>query len=174
MMRRVLLASVLALLFAGLGALAGTAVHWKVIQPSDAELLAAAREVTPSGFSATDMLGVSGQWAPSFDRGSVHWDAHSEEAFDSEAVDPAAALTSDGWQVEEVVRTGTMVEVDASRSGMLVSIRVRSAPDDGIEASISLTRSGQAPGLSLVVAAGALLGAVGGAVLGSRLGRRRP
>lgn len=157
--RRTALTVLLAVAFSAVGALAGAGLHWFVVQPSDDELLAVAREVDLAGVVPSSGPVVTGRWAPSFDRGLVVAEGRAEV----NAPEVAADLEADGWTVDEVAERGAAQTVSASRGGVDIDVHLR-----GGEATVRLTRGDVVPSLAVAVLLGAVVGAVGGALLGRR------
>lgn len=92
MLKRGAFRVLLAVALAGAGALFGAGLHWWVVQPTDAELIATAREVDLPGFAGADRPRVTGAWAPSFTRGIVHRDAVSTGTLGESAALASKAL----------------------------------------------------------------------------------
>lgn len=163
----------LAVAVAGAGALLGAAVHWWVLQPSDAELVTTAREVVLPGFAGSDEPRVTGAWAPSFTRGVVHWDAASDEPLGASATATTTALRGEGWTVTEEAVGERSGDVVATRAGLVLSVHLRAASDSETRASVELRRGSTTPSLAALVVGGAVFGAgVGTALARPRTGRR--
>ncbi|WP_155855237.1 hypothetical protein [Actinotalea ferrariae] len=160
----------LALVLAGAGALLGAAVHWWVVQPSDAELVATARTVGLPGFAGQDQPQVTGAWAPSSARGVVHWDTTSPTPLSPAGTAVVAALEEQGWTVTESGRTWDVV---ATRPGRVLTVHLRTAPDGGTHASVSLERGPTTASLRALVVGGAATGGVVAAALAAAHARRR-
>ncbi|MBO0898743.1 hypothetical protein J1G44_07110 [Cellulomonas sp. zg-ZUI199] len=156
----------LALVLAGVGGVGGAVVHWFVVQPSDDELRAAAADLPLHGFRDVGGRGISGRWAPSFDRGSLHWDAVSESVVTT--WDVADALRDEGWTVEDPGDGGV---VHGRRDRVVVDVRPWGLEDGGTTASIAVGRGDVPPSPGLTAALGAAVGALLG-VLGGVLGGR--
>lgn len=169
--RRAALGAFFAVLVTSVGALAAYAFHWYVVQPSDDELLAHAREIEVPGLVADGEPVVVGAWAPSFDRGSVVLDATADASVDGVVVQ--AALTSQGWEVVELRTRGPSEIVTASRGAVDLVVRVP-PPQDGVSTvTVELTRGDVSPSLTVTVLLGTGLGLAAGAWLGVRVARRQ-
>jgi hypothetical protein len=160
----------LGLVLAGVGAVAGTAFHWFVIEPSDDELLSAAEEVRLTGYTG-DEPALDAFWAPSMTRGSAHWDTVSDGPLDAEAV--AADLSDAGWTITgtEPGATNATARVHAVDGRLAAGVFLSSDPDGGTHASISVSRRTLPPTLTACVLVGTLVGAAGGSWLGWRVAR---
>ena len=168
--RRAALSVLFAVLLAAVGAAAAYAFHWYVVQPSDGELLAQARQIELPGLVTDGDPAVSGKWAPSFDRGSVVFDATADATVDGAVV--RTALEAQGWEGVEV-QTGAMSQtVTAARGAIDLDARVW-PPDAGVvDVTVELMRGDSVPSLSVTVLLGACLGVVAGAWIGARATRR--
>lgn len=165
---------VVAVLCAGLGAGAAAALHWYVVQPSDDELRAVAAGLTLEGFGSTDGRDVSGAWAPSFERGEVHWDAVSERQVTVD--DVADELRAQGWAVRTRATPAGGGTVHGERGRFLTWLTLLEGADGGTRASIAVGRGPASPPLGVTVGtgagAGAVVGAVCAALLAAALARR--
>lgn len=168
--RRAAICVLLAVLLGAVGATAAYAFHWYVVQPSDDELLAQARQIELPGLVTDRDPAVSGKWAPSFDRGSVVLDATADATVDGAVV--RTALEAQGWEGVEV-QTGVQSQtVTASRGAVDVAVRAWS-PDAGVvDVTVELMRGDSVPSLTVSVLLGAGLGVVAGAWIGARATRR--
>lgn len=164
--RRAALSVLAAVLLAAVGATAAYAFHWYVVQPSDGELLAQARQIELPGLVADGDPVVGGTWAPSFDRGSVVLDATADATVDGAVV--RTALQAHGWEGVEVQAGARSQTVTASRGAIDVAVRVWS-PDAGVvDVTVELMRGDGVPSLAVTVLLGAGLGVVAGAWIGAR------
>ncbi len=170
-LRCVALTVLLALVLGAAGALGGAAFHWYVVQPSDEELLAVAREVDLEGLGPMRPLVIAGKWAPSLDRGRVMWDAESDGAHSR--ADVIAELDAEGWTVDRVAERGAADLVSASRDGVELDVRLRASDWGGTEATVSLARGHAVPSLTATVVLGAVAGALAGVALGPAVRRPR-
>ena len=173
---RVALVVVLALCGAALGAIGATVLHWNVVQPSDDDLRSAARGVSLSGFTTRDSMAVSGAWAPSFDRGVVHWDAVTDRAVTVD--DLAAELRAEGWTVDAGQDPDGSGTLHGVRQPYYLGITLLPAKDVGATVSVVVGRGQITPSLAtsmrLGIAAGGAIGACVGVVLVRRYGRSHP
>ncbi len=168
-LRRAARCILVAVLLAGAGAVGGLALHWYVVQPTDAELIAMARGIDIDGLVTSGEPVVSGRWAPSFDRGGVLVGAASGAEVSGAGV--AATLEAQGWEVHDVsVRTSSQT-VHASRGGVDVDVHMREGEAAATEATVWLSRGDGAPSLTTTVVLGAVVGALGGLALGRRRAR---
>lgn len=169
---RTAVAVALALPVAALGGAAAAAAHYVLVQPSDDELRAVAAEVVPEGFTVLEPPAVSGAWPPAFYRGQVFSRALTDAAPDPTGL--AASLSDAGWELREVERSaegGTGVY--AGRDGVEVAVFLEPRPADrGTVLSVSVRRGEAVPSYPVLVGAGLVVGAAGGAVAGARLGGR--
>lgn len=138
----------LALALAPLGALAGFAAHWNIIQPSDADLEDAARTLVGTPIGHDGDLVASGGFAPTFTRGYVHWDVESDVALDAPAVVSAAERA--GWHVDAAGADS----LRASRGG----IRLDADLVAGAQLSVVVERGPAGPSMTMTVTVGAVLG----------------
>lgn len=173
-LRRVLVAVLLAALMAGAGAVAGFALHWNVLQPSDDELRDEVARVTPDNLVIVGEPAITGRWVLSFDRGSLHWDAVGEGRLTASAF--ARHLEAAGWQPSLTpVRVGERLV--ATKGAMSLSVSLSPSVDgDGTDASIAVTRRPYPLSLGAASGIGAGLGAIVGSALGwfgARLTTRR-
>lgn len=149
---------------AGAGAVLGATFHWFVVEPSDGELLDAAERIELTGFTSATCPGLDGWFAPTLTRASVHWDATSEEPLDAgRAADELAAA---GWTVTGTEKVHATVTVRAVDGRTATSVRLVPERDGGTSASIGVSRRSLAPTLGVCVLVGALVGVVGGVLLG--------
>lgn len=161
---RPVVTALVALLMAGVGAVLGAAFHWFVVEPSDGELLDAAQRIELTGYTSSTGPGLDGSFTPTLTRASVHWDATSEAPLDAGRV--ADELAAAGWTVtgtEEVNATVTVRAVDGRTA---TSVHLAPDRDGGTRASIGVSRHSIAPSSGVCVLVGALVGAVGGVLLG--------
>lgn len=179
-MWRALIIVALALVLGSTGSVCGAVLRWRVIEPSDAELLAVAGEMTPSGFELTEVPVIDGRWAPSFDRGSVRWAVSSEDERTIATV--RDDLRTAGWEIGDVEHGNAFDSVDASRDRMRVDLTLRSpdlGPDGrgrdegGTRVELTLQRGERDPTAQTVVLVGAALGLVAGTGVGVALTRPR-
>ncbi len=161
----------LGLVGAGVGLLVGLAVHWYVVEPSDDELRVVAESLTPAGFTPGSEPVVSGKWAPSFERGVMHFDATALAPVTLGTV--AEGLRADGWVVRGTVDPSQVKgEVVAERDGLVASVFVlRERTEGATMASVKLGRGPKRTAFGLTVASGALVGA--GVAVGAVAVRRR-
>lgn len=162
----------LGLVGAGLGLLAGLAVHWFVVEPSDDELREIAATLNPAGFTIVGEPAVSGKWAPSFERGVIHFDATSPEPFTLGEV--ADGLRAGGWAVRGTVAPSDVRgRVVADRDGLVAEVFLLSSnpTERATMASVSLGRGPGGALFDVTVAAGTLVGA--GVAVGAVLAARR-
>lgn len=168
--RRTVTPVLLGVLGAVAGLLAGLVLHWSVVQPSDDDLRAAARTLTPAWFAPAHEPVVTGAWAPSLDRGVVRWDATSPGS--ATLVSIADGLREGGWEVDDVDAASVEGEVQASRGDLVASVSLTPPrPGRPTTAVVSVGRGPQATSLRVLAVAGALVGAGAGA--GGVLGARR-
>ena len=153
-----------ALLMAGVGAVLGAPFHWFVIEPSDGELLEAAERIELTGFTSATGPGLDGWFAPTLTRATVHWNATSEEPLDADRV--ADELAAVGWTVTGAEKVNASVTVRAVDGRTVTSVLLKPERDGGTSASIGVSRHSLAPTLGVCVLVGALVGAVGGLLLG--------
>lgn len=165
--------ALLAAALAVAGALLGGAVHWWGVQPSDDELVTTARSVHLPGFTGADEPRVTGAWAPSFDRGVVHWDASATTPLAEAAVGVGAALEEQGWTLARQAVGERSGDVVAARGGLVLTLHLRAASASETEASVELRRGPTTLGLSALAVGGAVVGAVMGVGLGALLRNRR-
>jgi hypothetical protein len=165
------LAVVCALCLAGVGAVGAVVVHWYVIQPSDDEVRAVAAGVSLDGFDDVDRSRVvSGAWAPSFERGGVHWDATSHRAVTR--ADLTADLRRQGWSVQWPSEAEDGARLRGERGAYYVTVSLLPGSAGTTRASVSVGRGDVTPSLRLTIWAGVAAGALLGAALGLVL--RRP
>ncbi|NKY08900.1 hypothetical protein [Cellulomonas hominis] len=170
--RRALAPVLLGLVGAVVGLVAGLALHWSVVQPSDDDLRAAARTLTPAEFTRAHEPVVTGAWAPSLDRGVVRWDATSLGFATLGTL--ADGLRDAGWAVDEdaVDASALEGEVDAVRGDLVVSVSLSPMlPDRPTTVVVTVGRGPQATALRVLVAGGVVAGASLGA--GGVLAARR-
>ncbi len=164
--RRVAFGVLFSVLLAAVGAVGAYALHWYVVQPSDDELVAHARQIELPGLVPDGDPGVSGKWAPSFDRGSVVLDATADPTVDGAVV--RTALEAQGWEDAEVQTGARSQIVTGSRGAVDVAIRVWS-PDEGVvDVTVEVSRGDGVPSLSVTILLVAGLGVVAGAWIGAR------
>jgi hypothetical protein len=161
---RTALLVVVALALTCAGALGAAALHWYVVQPSDSELVRAARGIDQSALSPTSDPTVVGRWGPSFDRGMVVWDAAADRPVPGQEV--ADELEADGWDVDRIDVLGTSETVRATKAGLDVDVHLRVTGSAQTEATWRLTRGDPQPSLTVTVAAGAAVGLLAGLALG--------
>lgn len=174
MVRRAAQRALFATALAVAGALLGAAAYWWVVQPSDSELIAAARAVDLPGFEGPDKSRITGAWAPSFTRGVVHWDAASTTPLTESASAVTTALDDQGWLVTQEPTQFGSGDVVATRPGLMLTVHLRAASDSETEGSVTLRRGSTAPTLNALVVAGALVGAAAGAALMAARAHGRP
>ncbi len=168
--RRVAVGVLFSVLLAAVAAVGAYAFHWYVVQPSDDELVAHARQIELAGLVADGEPVVSGKWAPSFDRGSVVVDATADPTVDGAVV--RTALEAQGWEDAEVQTGARSQIVTASRGGVDLAIRVWSPEGGVVDVTAEVTRGDSSPSLAVTVLLGAGLGVVAGAWIGARAARR--
>lgn len=169
--RRVVLAAVVALLMAAVGAVGGFAVHWFVLSPTDDELRNEVAKVTPDGLTIVGEPTITGRWAPSLERGDLHWELAPDPL-------PAAAVSSRldeaGWDMEYIRPQGSSTYLGATKGPMHLTVRFASPGDDGSAAiSFTLGRRDSPISSGTAVALGAGLAALMGGALGWFGPRRR-
>lgn len=163
---RPVLTVLLALLLAGAGAVVGAAFHWFVVDLSDGELLAVARDVQLTGYVDVHGPALDASWAPSFTRGNVHWDVTSDVPVDADTA--AADLSAAGWTVTGTTTGNGTATVHAVDGRAAASVHLSPGSDGGTRASIGVSRRSLAPALSACMLVGALVGALSGAWWGWR------
>lgn len=168
--RRAALTVVLMIVLAAAGAASGAALHWYVVQASDEELVAAANEVDLGSVVRTTEPVLSGAWAPSFDRGTVVWEAAYDEAQTGE--DVADRLLADGWTIDRITERGAAQWVRASKGGLEVDVWARDSESGGTEITVNLERGDTTPSLAVLVAAGAVVGTFAGVAVSFGMRRR--
>ena len=170
---RAALVVVVALVAGAIGATGAYAFHWHVIQPSDAELLATAPDLTLPGFVVDWGPGVSGKWAPSLDRGYVRMGVSSDGDVALETI--AADLQETGWAVHTLEKGKVIDDLYADKGAVRLAVTRRvdqSGPTnpaikrkDRTIVEFMVDRGDQSPSLTTTVRLGALLAAsVGGAL----------
>lgn len=170
---RVALVALVALLMAGAGAVGGFAVHWYVLQPSDDELREHVTEVTPDGAVILGEPTITGAWAPSFERGSLHWEAFADGRLSVAAV--AQRLEEAGWTPGPPRQTHSVQELAATKGPLRLDVSLSPVLDaERTDVGLTITRRPHPISLGMAVALGAGLGALVGAVLGWFGPRLRP
>lgn len=172
--QRVVLAAVVALLMAGAGAVGGFALHWFVLSPSDDELRGEVAKVTPDGLTIVGVPTITGKWAPSLERGDLHWEL-APAPLSAAAV--SSHLDEAGWDVEYIRPEGSSTYLGATKGPMHLRVRFASPEDDGSAAiGFTLRRRDYPISSGTVVALGSGLAALmGGALVwfGPRLRARK-
>lgn len=178
---RAALVVLVALVAGAVGATGAYAFHWHVIQPSDAEILATAPELTPPGFVVDWGPDVSGKWAPSLDRGYVRMGVSSDDQVTIETI--AADLLERGWATDRLDPGEHLDFLDATKDDLWLHVTRTTGQggvggqvakrENGTSAEFTLQRGTQSPSLTTTVRLGALLAAGAGSVITVWLTRRR-
>lgn len=163
--RRVALSVLVAALMAGVGAVGGFVVHWYVLQPSDDELHDEVAEVTPEDLTIVSEPAITGRWAPSLERGWLHWEAVADGHLTAAAV--ARHMEGAGWEPEPPRQTRSVQHLVATKGSLYLSARLSPAPDEeGTDVGFTITRRPYPISLGTSMVLGAGLGALVGGALG--------
>lgn len=168
--RRAAVAAVVALLVAGTGGLGGFAVHWFVLSPTDDELRAEVAEITPDGLTIVGEPTITGEWAPSLERGDLHWELAPGGP---EVTVLRSHLEEVGWDVDDAQPRGSSTYLRAAKGPMHLTVRFASTGDDGSVVGFTLGRRAYPISSGTTVALGAAVGALLGGAIGWFGPRRR-